>query len=405
MRLHTNPWYLVLSSYWFATSFKWFLILLVLLPARVAELVPVAERATYLGMLFAIGAVMAFIGPPIWGFISDRLGRRMPFVALGAVLTAVALVWMAYAPSFWQLVMAYLLLQIADDMASGPYSALIPDLAAKRERGIASGWMGTLQVSGQVAAGLAGFLLANLQWQFLLIALVNLVAAAMVLTQIGEVPGLRAQKRGLLQSVVAPWRSADFRWVWFTRFLVMLAMYLVLTYLQFYLADVVRTFQAFGHTLATEPFHAVALLGLVIALGAASSAVWAGRVSDQTGRKPIIYLVGVVLSILMLPLLLLPRFDVLILLAVVFGVMYGAYLAVAWALVADVLPNPQAHATDMGVWQTSFVLPQVLAGSFGVIVDAFNRHSPGSGYTVLFLIAGVFFVLGTALVRQIRSAR
>ena len=60
MRTHTNPWYLVLSSYWFASSFKWFLILLVLLPARVAELVPEPERATRLGLLFALGAVMAF---------------------------------------------------------------------------------------------------------------------------------------------------------------------------------------------------------------------------------------------------------------------------------------------------------------------------------------------------------
>jgi MFS family permease len=405
MQAHTNPWYLVLSSYWFASSFKWFLILLVLLPARVAELVPEAERATRLGLLFALGAVMALIGPPIWGYISDRVGRRMPFLVLGAVLTAGALLWMAYAGSYWQLVVAYLLLQIADDMATGPYSALIPDLTARRERGVASGWLGTLQVGGQVTAGAVGFLLANLQWQFLLIALLNLVAAGMVLSLIREVPGLKPQRRELWESLLAPWRSADFRWVWLTRFLVMLAQYMVQTYLQYYLADVVETFQAFGQTLATEAFQAVALLGLLISLGAAVSAVPAGRLSDQHGRKPIIYVAGVGLAVLMLPILLLPRYDVLIVLALVFGLLYGAYLAVDWALVSDVLPNPQAHATDMGIWQTSIVLPQVLAGSFGAMLDVFNRQSPGLGYTVLFLIAGMCFVLGTILVRQIRSAR
>jgi len=405
MREHTNPWYLVLSSYWFASSFKWFLILLVLLPARVAELVPEGERATWLGLLFALGAVMAFIGPPIWGYISDRVGRRMPFLAVGAILTAVSLVWMAYAPSFWQLVMAYLLLQLADDIATGPYAALIPDLAGKRERGIASGWLGMLRMGGQILAGVAGFLLVNLQWQFLLIALINLMAAAMILSMIREAPGLKPQSRGLVESISAPWRNTDFRWVWFTRFLVMLAQYMVQTYLQYYLADEVKTFQAFGQTLATEAFQAVALLGLLISVGAAVSAVPAGRLSDQRGRKLIIYVVGVGLAALMLPILLLPRYDVLVVVALVFGLLYGAYLAVEWALITDVLPNPQAHATDMGIWQTAVVVPQVLAGGFGAMVDTFNRQSPGLGYTALFLLAALCFLLGTILVRQIRSVR
>ena len=103
MRRHTTVWYITLSAYWFATSFKWFLVLLVLLPARVAELVDPAEKATRLGWLFAVGAVMAFIGPPVFGYISDRFptrwGKRMPYLAVGSLLTALGLVWMASAPS------------------------------------------------------------------------------------------------------------------------------------------------------------------------------------------------------------------------------------------------------------------------------------------------------------------
>lgn len=37
---HGPSWFLRLSAYWFATSFKWFLVLLVLLPAKVAEVSP-----------------------------------------------------------------------------------------------------------------------------------------------------------------------------------------------------------------------------------------------------------------------------------------------------------------------------------------------------------------------------
>ncbi|WP_293178039.1 MFS transporter [Oceanithermus sp.] len=409
MRPHTTPWYLSLSAYWFATSFKWFLVLLVLLPARVAELVDPAEKAGKLGLLFAVGAVMALVGPPIFGYLSDRFpsrwGRRMPYLGVGALLTAAGLLGMAYAPSYAALFAAYLVLQLADDLATGPYSALIPDLVAREHRGTASGWMGALQVLAQIAAGAVGFLLADLALLFYLTAGLNLAAAAWTLAVIREPRGVPARREGFLESMLAPWSNPDFRWVWATRFLVMFGQYVVQTYLQYYLADVVRVFTLWGRTLVREAFQAVALLGLVISLGAAVSSIPAGRWSDRVGRKLPIYVSGTVMALVLIPLLAWPRFDVLLVVALVFGLGYGAYTAVDWALATDVLRAPEAHATDMGIWQTSIVLPQILAGSLGGMVDAMNRSSPGSGYTALFLLAAAGFLLGTVLVRQVRGVR
>ncbi|WP_287410097.1 MFS transporter [Oceanithermus sp.] len=409
MRPHTTPWYLSLSAYWFATSFKWFLVLLVLLPARVAELVDPAEKATRLGWLFAVGAVMAFVGPPVFGFLSDRFpsrwGRRMPYLVAGSLLTAVALVWMAYAPSYWSLFAAYIVLQLADDLATGPYSALIPDLVPHQHRGTASGWMGALQVSAQIAAGVVGFTIAHLPLLFWITAGLNLVAAAWTLLVIREARGVPGRREGFVESMLAPWKNPDFRWVWGTRFLVMFGQYVVQTYLQYYLADVVRVFTLWGRSVAAQAFQAVALLGLVISAGAAVSSVPAGRWSDRVGRKRPIYLAGGVMAFVILPLLMVPRYDVLVFVALLFGLGYGAYTAVDWALATDVLGAPEAHATDMGIWQTSIVLPQILAGSLGGMVDLLNRSQPGSGYTALFLLAAAGFVLGTVLVRQVRSVR
>lgn len=405
MSANTTSWFATLSSYWFAASFKWFLIPLVLLPALVDRLVPEAERLARLGLIYAITIVLALIGPPLFGYLSDRVGRRMPFLGIGAVLTAVALIWMAFAPNYWHLLLAYILLQLSDDLSTGPYSALIPDLVARSRRGVASGWMGTLQVSAQLVAGGVGFLVLNLQLQLLLIALVNLAAAALVIRSIGEVPGLKPSLRGLAPSLLSPWRNPDFRWVWGTRFLVMLAVFAMQSYLQFYLEDVVRSFQAFGWVLAAEPFQAVAFLGLLIALGAAVSAIPAGGASDRRGRKQVIYLSGAGLAGVMLLILLLPRYDLLLVLSVAFGVFYGAYVAVDWALVSDVLRDPQSHATDMGLWQISIVLPQVVAGALGGAMERLNAQTPGLGYTLLFLSAAVCFVAGTWLVSRIRTAR
>ncbi|MGC8876482.1 MFS transporter [Thermus sp.] len=400
---HGPGWFLALSAYWFATSFKWFLVLLVLLPAKVAEVSPPEEKASRLGFLFGLGAVMAILGPPLMGYLSDRLGRRRPFLLWGSLLTALTLWLLVHAPSYGALLGAYLLLQFADDLATGPYSALIPDLVPRGERGQASGYMGALQVLGQVLGGAVGFGL-SLAPQAYLAALVNLLGAALSLPLVPErLP--QASPRPFLAAVAAPWRDRDFLLVYLTRFLVMLGFYLAQTYLQYFLADVVGVFTVLGRVLTEEPFQAVALLGLLISLGAALASVPAGRASDRLGRKPLIYLSGAGLGLLMPFVLLFPRYEVLLALSLFFGLFYGVYLAVDWALVSDVLKDPRAHATDMGLWQTSIVVPQVLAGAFGRPLDLLNAREPGLGYWVLFLLAGTFFLLGAFLVAGIRRSR
>ncbi len=400
---HGPGWFLALSAYWFATSLKWFLVLLVLLPAKVAELSPPEEKATRLGFLFGLGAVMAILGPPTMGYLSDRLGRRRPFLLWGSLLTALALWLLVHAPSYGALLVAYLLLQLADDLATGPYSALIPDLVPRGERGQASGYMGALQVLGQVLGGVVGFVLP-LAPQAYLAALVNLLGAMFSLPLVPDrLP--RANPRPFLAALATPWRDRDFLLVYLTRFLVMLGFYLAQTYLQYFLADVVGVFAALGRVLTEEPFQAVALLGLLISLGAALASVPAGRASDRLGRKPLIYLSGAGLGLLMPFILLFPQYETLLALSLFFGLFYGVYLAVDWALVSDVLKDPEAHATDMGLWQTSIVVPQVLAGAFGRPLDLLNAREPGLGYWALFLLAGAFFLLGAFLVAGIRRAR
>jgi hypothetical protein len=89
-----------------------------------------------------------------------------------------------------------------------------------------------------------------------------------------------------------------------------------------------------------------------------------------------------------------------------FGVGYGAYQAVDWALAIDVLPQGDSAAKDMGIWHVSLVLPQVIAPALtGVILAALKPHSLLLGYTLVFTATAFWFILGTVFVRQIRGAR
>jgi MFS family permease len=104
-------------------------------------------------------------------------------------------------------------------------------------------------------------------------------------------------------------------------------------------------------------------------------------------------------------------FTVAVLMGVVFGLGYGAYLAVDWALATDVLPSADDYAKDMGVWHIASVLPQVVAVPIaGTVLDGFQAigrasGQPTLGYTAIFLIAIGYFVAGTAFTSRIRGAR
>jgi MFS family permease len=402
-------WQLGLSAYWFATSMKWFLLLNAILSAQVEQLVPGGEKGRAWGAVVMVGATWAMIGPALFGYLSDRtrsrFGKWRPYLAAGSGLTVVALMTLAGAREYWVIVAGYLLLQISDDVGTGPYSALIPALVPVEQRGRASGVMGLLMLTAQIVGGVLAFVLrGNIPAIYMAIAVVNVLCAAITLLVIRENPEpRRTPGSGFFQGWIEPWRTPDFRWVWFTRFLNALGFYLVLTYLRYFFVDVVRDFHFFGLDLAPiDPAagdrqeairqaatRAVFEVALLISLVGAISSVLGGRLADRVGRKKVVYVAGALMSSVLPPFILVPQFTIIVFLAVIFGIGYGAYQSADWALVADVMPSKEDLAKDMGVWQASVATPQILSGAVGTLVDAGNAYRPGFGYTYTFLFAGL----------------
>ena len=416
-------WYLGVSAYWFATSFKWFIVLQ-LMPLLVGNVVPDAQKNLWWGRISGVGAIEAMIGPAIFGYLSDRCGsswgRRRPFIAIGAALTALALLFLGGADRLWMLFAGYLFLQISDDVATGPYAAIVPDLVPEERRGLASGVLSQLQLLAQIAAAVVGLVLSkNVMGIFVAIAVVNVLCAAIVLFTVREKrylfspsPGGAVEKQsGIAAKLVrglrewaAPWRSLDFRWVWFTRFLNALGFYVILSYLPNYLKDVVRVFRLPGLTL-TEPFQATIVMSLTLSLSGAVSAVYGGRLADRWGRKRVIYVAGWLMFVTLVPFALVPNYGMILLLAPFFGLGYGAYLSATWAIAADVLPSKEDVAKDMGIWQMSVAAPQVVAGFLVSLVIFYgNRQQPGLGYSFAFLCAAVAFLAGSLLIKRVKGS-
>jgi MFS family permease len=430
-------WYVGISSYWFATSLKWFVLLQVVLPGQVEAVVPGGEKNTYWGAVFAIGAIWATVGPAIFGSWSDRVGRRRLFLSIGATATLVPLAFLAQANSLWMLMIGYLLLQITDDVSTGPYSALVPQVIPEERRGFASGVLGVFKLLSQVVGAVALLALSgNVLMVYSVIALFNIVCAAISLYATRDLPDDAPPRASDSSSGMAgmakwqfrwqrfwkdwarPWGSYDFRLVWFSAFLGSLALYLVQPYIRFYLQDVIRDFSFFGLFTLGNSFtgtpeeqtsatvKAVSVLILLISLFGAIGAAIAARLTDRLGRKRVILLSGFSMGLTLIPFALIHNFGLILILTILFGLGLGGRTSADWAMASDVLPNKDELGKDMGLWQMSQSSVQVFAGSAGILITMGNRATGGGGgYMGAILVASVLFVISTMVVQKVKGSR
>jgi Na+/melibiose symporter-like transporter len=195
-----------------------------------------------------------------------------------------------------------------------------------------------------------------------------------------------------------PRRNPDFAWVLATRLLMMLGIYTIQTFLQYYMRDVVRV---------SHPEQQTTNFVILVSLASLLSAFIAGWLSDRFGRKRMIYLAGGLMGVVGLVFILDHMLVVVLAAGAIFGLGYGIYQSVDWALVADVLPSHRHYARDMGVWNISLSLPQVIAPVIGgPLIDAFTSNGQTVlGYQILFGLAIIYCLLGTVTIRYIRAVK
>ncbi len=418
----------MLSFFWFSVNMMWAAILIITMPSQIKSAVGDANKGAALGLALGAGALISMVAAPIFGGLSDRIrlpgGRRKPWVVIGTLGNILGLVGLAYLikPGHpesvvgWTIV--FLFVELFNNIATGPYSALIPDLVPQEQRGSASGWFGLMTMLGTFAGGVMGFFIGPLGMPGVYFVMIGVIALGAIVTVFGvkedNSQAIKPFKTAeFIRGLYDPFKHSDFTWVFLTRLLVTMGIYTVQEFLQYYLGDVIRApyiLAGFGKV-ADAAETAVSFVLPAILLGAIITSLVAGVFSDKYGRKRMVYLSGALMGIVCLVFVLFHSFTLVVLMGIVFGLGYGAYESVDWALASDVLPSMDDYAKDMGVWHVAMVLPQVIATPIaGFLLDNFQqvgkvRNIPNLGYTVIFMIAVVYFVLGTVFVKQIRKVR
>lgn len=407
---------LSLAAFWFGSNVMWTALLLVIIPKHM-ELMMGAKASAYNGLIVGIGAIFALVVPLIVGPLSDRCqkrwGRRRPFIASGGVLNLIGIgvLYAGYTSlSFVVYLSGYILIQLGNNIATGAYSGLIPDLVPEDQRGVASGYMGMLTQLGSALGAIACIILikdTDFSKIFLFLAAALTLSAAFTLFGIRE--NCLAQplpKQSLGEYVKSLWidpkQHPDFAWVWITRAMVMLGFYTVQPNIQYYLRDVVGL---------ADPAKDAGILFLCVLIAATITGLLGGWLSDRMGRKRIVYIANSMMAVTAVAFPFCRTYPVAVAVAVVFGLGYGAYVSVDWALGTDVLPNKHDAGKDMAVWHVAMTLPQSIAapiaGSLLYAMGTTNvngvSHYTLNGYYAIFGMAAVFLALGAYWLRNVRG--
>lgn len=440
---------IAINIFWFANNVHWNALLSVVLPTAVATLLPFADKDLNLALVLAPGTLVAFVVNPLTGALSDyarfRLGRRRPFMLAGTVLNVAVLLALGYVCDtadgrysatelLWLFIGLFVLLQFSNNFANSPWSAIIADQVPEAQRGSASGFYGLMTLLG-TAAGVelaAAIVTTNanpgqqppntlpfrsaLLTVFVVLAVVQVVFVALTVLTVRETPASAEPRLFAWGAFFARFRFEpraypDFSWILLTRVLIMTGIWTINFFLLYYMTDVLgitgngHGASAFGFTVSS-PQQAIAFFLPLVLVSAALTVYFAGWLSDRIGRKKLVYLSGAMMTIVALIFIFEQNLSAALVAALFFGLGFGAYTSVDWALATDVLPPTDEFGKYMGIWSAAGIIPQVIGVVLGGTITHFLKRLPNHlGYDALFAVTVVLFLLGTLLVRRVRGAR
>jgi MFS family permease len=428
---------LVLNVLWFSINLQYAALLPVVIPTQILLFVAPgqvgdAQQATLLGWLSTVASVVSLCMPPLVGTLSDHTigqwGRRRPYIAIGALFLIISTPFLASSANLAIFLLGLSILHLGNNILTPAYQSLVPDRIPKEQRGEASGYVGAMTILGNVVSlGLAAVLLGgtnqhsysksmihdNASIYYIVGAATLFVTTLITILFVREDP-LKPERltpeeagehffarfsRWFAHGWQAPWHSYNFIIVFLTRSSIMLGLALFMTYIEYYFARVQHL---------TNFVQITALVAVLALGGGVVSGIVFGVLSDRFKRRaPVVCAATLCMSLASLAFVVTPPnlINWLWPLGVLFGLGYGAYTSVDWALSVDALPSLEEAGEGLGVWNATMNLPAIIAPLLGSLIinvaDSFGQIE--TGYRLVFLVASLFLIVAAITVLFVRE--
>jgi MFS family permease len=129
-----------------STSLLFIAPLLVTLALKVDLLVGIKRAPDSLALVAGVGALVAMVGNPFFGRMSDRtasrLGMRRPWMVIGLVGGSLGIVVVALAPNIAVVLAGWCIAQLFFNALLAAMVAVMPDQVPSVQRGLVSGVLG-----------------------------------------------------------------------------------------------------------------------------------------------------------------------------------------------------------------------------------------------------------------------
>ncbi|MEX0172921.1 MFS transporter [Streptomyces sp. LMG1-1-1.1] len=363
------------------------------------EAIDPADKVANFGLVSGISAIFATVFNPVAGALSDRSGRRNPWILAGGLLALPVMLLLGSVHTILLVTIAWCLGQAVMNFYQAAITSVVPDRVPVASRGKASAAVGLGLPIGSTIGALVGAAFSEDYRTGYLVFGALVAATAVLFTTCAREERMPPKAALPVKEQIAAFGSAlkdhDFRWAFIGRALLVLGYFAVAGFQLYILKD--HTDLPAGLT----PEEAVAILMPLNSVAMVVSTVLGGWLSDRYDRRKLFVGASAALAAVAL---LIPAvstsWTAMLAFSAVNGLGFGCYMAVDTALVTMVLPKAEDAARDMGVLNVANAGPQIVAPFVASLVVSLS-----GGYTALFLIAAVLSVLGALAVRPIRSVR
>ena len=389
-----------------STSLLFLAPLLVTLALKVNSLVGIERAPSSLAVVTGTGALLAMVGNPFFGKLSDRtssrLGMRRPWMVIGLVGGSLGILVVALAPSVAVVLVGWCIAQLLFNALLAALAAVLPDQVPVGQRGLVAGLLGVcVPVASVTGTFLVQLFTGNRLAMFMAPCAIGGFFVLLFAFRLHDRRLARADRPPLSLRELAgtfyvnPRTSPDFAWAFASRFLFVLAYAVLTTYQAYYLLE------KLGSAEADVP-RQIFLGTLVQSAVVVAASVAGGRLSDRTGRRKLFVLTAsTVYGLAMFLLAVAGSFNGFLVAMAVGGLGFGVYVAVDLALVVDVLPDSGNAAKDLGVMNIAGALPFSVAPAIAPAVLALG----GGSYGLLYAVAGVWAILGALAILPVKGVR
>jgi MFS family permease len=398
-----------INIYWLGLSIMWNSIHPIVLPSVLLHIVPETLKNTYLGILTFFGLVLAMIIQPISGAISDgwrsKWGRRRPLAIIGTGLDVIFLVLMAWSGNLFIVVLGYVGLQLTSNIAHGPMQGLIPDLVPEEQLGLASGFKNLLDMAGLIIASLAAGSLLSPDDRYPVAIMLVVIGVLMICSIITfltakERPSTEGEQKNNQINFKEIFKvdfkaNSSYFWLIVSRFLFLVGIYGIQTFAQYYIRDVMQ---------APNPVKATGDLMASLAVALVICSLIGGWLTDKIGSRKVIYTASVIAAAGAFLLVSANNIQKLTMFAGVLGAGIGLYLSSNWALASKLAPKKES-GKFLGLTNLATAGASAVSKLGGILIDFVNNLFPEHfyGYTMLFVLGGVFALASMSLLRKVRE--